>query len=78
MFTRESKEFYAKQQRFIFIRPDVYINAKTNLPNNANDYQVVDADDLVCIGVPMDVETDTEFEFWAVLEPGEILETDEV
>jgi|JI10StandDraft_1071094.scaffolds.fasta_scaffold161255_5 hypothetical protein len=78
MFTRESPEFFARQQRFVFIRPGAEINPETKLPP-LGDYTVVDVDDLLSIGTPMSADDDVEFEFWAVLEPGEAVpgESDE-
>ena len=69
MLTRDHSEFYSKQQRFVFIVPEVEINPQTNLPYDREDYCVVDVDDLITIGTPM--HDDEELEFWAVLEPGE-------
>ena len=70
MFTRESEEFYARQQRFVFIHPEAEIDPITKLPPE-EDCIVVDVDDLIVSGTPM--VDDTEFELWAVLEPGEEL-----
>jgi hypothetical protein len=69
MKTRKSNEFFSSLQQYIFVRPDANINPETDLPDDSNDYRIVDADDLACIGVPMD--GDEEFSLWAILEPGE-------
>lgn len=72
MITRNASEFYASQQRFIFVHPDAEIDSVTNLPVNKNDYVIVDVDDILTCGVPM--QDDTELEFYAFLEPGEEIE----
>lgn len=71
MITRNHSEFYAKQQRFIFVHPDAEIDPDTNFPvgDRGQDWAIVDVDELVTVGCPM--FEDVEFEFWAVLEPGE-------
>jgi hypothetical protein len=72
MLTRESQQFFARQQHFVFIHPESEIDAETNLPKDSSHIIVVDADDLACAGFPMNDE-EVEYEFWAVLEPGETL-----
>lgn len=69
MITRDSNQFYSKQQRFVFIHPDAEINPITDLPISTEDYIIVDLDDILTSGVPM--SDDVEFEFYAILEPGE-------
>lgn len=71
MFTKNGSEFFARQQKFVFVRPDVDINESTNLPDDPKDYIITDAEELADVGAPMD--EDEEFEFWAVLEPGETI-----
>ena len=69
MITRKSTEFYSRQQTFVFVHPEADINPDTNLPYDKEDCVVVDLVDVLTCGVPM--KDDTNFEFYAVLQPGE-------
>lgn len=68
MITRDSNEFYSRMQRFVFVHPDDDVNDLDELR-----YEIVDADDLATVGCPMggDSGDDTEYELYAILEPGE-------
>ena len=71
VITRNASEFYSLQQRFVFVHPDAEIDPVTNLPDDKDDYVILDVDDILTVGTPM--KDDVEFEFYAFLTPGEII-----
>lgn len=66
MVTRNDHRFESIQQWFVFVNPEADIDPETSLPDDPQDWCVVDVDELAQVGTPR--FEDQEFEFWAVVD----------
>jgi hypothetical protein len=71
MKTRKSNEFFSSLPQYIFVKEDADINEVTNLPDNENDYCVIDMDWCATNGCPPIDDEGADMVLWAILEPGE-------
>lgn len=66
MITREANEFFSRMQHYVFVRDEVEINPQTQLPDKLTDWTILDVDDLVCVGTPLDAD-DGEMVLWGIV-----------
>lgn len=67
-----SKKYWnEKLPKFVFINPESTIDPETNLPEDSDNYQIVDIFEIINSGVPYDDYYDIELQLHAIIMPDE-------